>query len=136
MDPSEAKQVGECVGRVISGLPETLQEMIEEVPIVLLDEPSPEMLRDLGIDPADPGARYEISGLHTGIPITEESVESPPELPTVIHLFRLGLAELARDGAGRLNPETLEREVRITVLHELGHQFGLDEDDLESLGYG
>lgn len=136
MDRSEAELVGDCVGRIISDLPEDLQDMIEEVPVVLLDEPSSDMLRDLGIDPADPDARYEICGLHTGIPITEESVESPPELPTVIHLFRIGLAELARDEAGRLDPETLEREVRITVLHELGHQFGLDEDDLQSLGYG
>lgn len=136
MNPGEAVQVSDCVGKVISELPEALQEMIEEVPIVLLDEPSPQMLRDLGIDSADAVARFEISGLHTGIPFTEETVEAPPELPTVIHLFRIGLAELARDEAGRLDPETLEREVRITVLHELGHQFGLDEDDLESLGYG
>lgn len=135
MRPEEAAQVDLAVGEVLDSLPMALREMIEEVPIVLLDEPEDAMLRDLGIDPEDVEAKSEICGLHTGVPYTEESVEAPAELPTVIHLFRRGLIEMSRDASGRLDPETLKREVRITVLHELGHQFGLDEDDLDSLGY-
>lgn len=136
MDQREAEMVSKCVGRVISQLPESILDMIEEVPIVLLDEPSDQMLRDLEIEPDDHNARSEICGLHSGVPLTEAGIETPPELPTVIHLFRRGLAELSRTDEGQIDPETLDREVRITILHELGHHFGLDEDDLESLGYG
>ncbi|GAB5495324.1 MAG: metallopeptidase family protein [Phycisphaerales bacterium] len=136
MDEREAELVSNSVAAAINRLPEYLLRLIEEVPVVLLDEPTDQMLIDLGIDHADPDAKREICGLHTGVPITEESIESPTELPSVIHLFRRGLAELARTGEGNIDRETLDNEVRITLLHELGHQFGLDEDDLESLGYG
>ena len=50
-------------------------------------------------------------------------------LPDRITIFRLPLEEEFAD------PEELEREIRITVLHELGHYFGLDEDRLAELGY-
>jgi predicted Zn-dependent protease with MMP-like domain len=66
------------------------------------------------------------------VPLTERSVEDPPDLPG-IHIFRRGIIGLAADIGGA---DELERQVRITLLHELGHHFGLDEDDLEDLGYG
>jgi len=136
MRERDLKLVDDAVQRAIDDLPEALYELIEEVPIVLIDHPTPDMLADLGIDPKDPDALDEICGLHTGIPITEDSVEHSAELPTVIHLFRRGLLGMAIDEAGRFDPETLEREVRITILHELGHHFGLEEQDLDDLGYG
>jgi len=128
--------VDEAVAREIAALPAHLRRLIDEIPIVLLDEPTPEMLRDLGIDPADTDAREEICGLHTGVPLTEESVEYSGDLPTTIHLFRRGLVNMALDERGRLDRETLDEEVRITILHELGHHFGLEEGDLDDLGYG
>ena len=54
----------------------------------------------------------------------------------MIHLFRRGLLGISTDEAGRIDHETLEREIRITILHELGHHFGLEEQDLDDLGYG
>ncbi len=136
MRERDLRLVDDAVQRAIDALPEALFELIEEVPIVLIDHPTPDMLADLGIDPNDPDALDEICGLHTGIPITEDSVEHSAELPTVIHLFRRGLLGMALDEAGRVDPETLDREVRITILHELGHHFGLEEQDLDDLGYG
>lgn len=136
MRERDLKLVDEAVQRAIDDLPEALYELIEEVPIVLIDHPTPDMLVDLGIEPDDPDALDEICGLHTGIPITEDSVEHSAELPTVIHLFRRGLLGMAMDEAGRVDLETLDREVRITILHELGHHFGLEEQDLDDLGYG
>jgi predicted Zn-dependent protease with MMP-like domain len=55
--------------------------------------------------------------------------ESHPYLPDKITIFRLPLAESFPD------PRELEREIRITVLHELAHYFGIDEDRLDELGY-
>jgi len=136
MREADLKLIDVVVGRAIEELPDHLYRLIEEVPIVLIDHPTPEMLKDLGIAPDDPDALDEICGLHTGIPITEDSVEHSAELPTVIHLFRRGLLGISTDEAGRIDHETLEREIRITILHELGHHFGLEEQDLDDLGYG
>ena len=55
--------------------------------------------------------------------------ESEPYLPTKVTIYRLPLEDSFPD------PDELEREIRITVLHELGHYFGLDEDRLAELGY-
>jgi predicted Zn-dependent protease with MMP-like domain len=52
-----------------------------------------------------------------------------PYLPATIAIYRRPLAESFPD------PDELEREIRITVLHELGHYFGLEEDELGDLGY-
>lgn len=136
MREADLKLVDGVVGRAVEELPDHLYRLIEEVPIVLIDHPTPVMLKDLGIAPDDPNALDEICGLHTGIPITEDSVEHSAELPTVIHLFRRGLLGISTDEAGRIDHETLEREIRITILHELGHHFGLEEQDLDDLGYG
>lgn len=136
MREADLKLVDAAVRRAIDDLPDHLLELIEEVPIVLIDHPTPEMLTDLGIDPSDPDALDEICGLHTGIALTESSVEHSAELPTVIHLFRRGLLGMALDERGRVDPEILDAETRITILHELGHHFGLDEGDLDDLGYG
>ena len=51
----------------------------------------------------------------------------------VIHLFRIGI--MAEAGGEQATEEDLRREIRVTLLHEIGHHFGLDEDDLAELGY-
>jgi len=56
--------------------------------------------------------------------------QSEPYLPTKVTIYRLPLEESFPD------PAELEREIRITVLHELAHYFGIDEDRLDELGYG
>ena len=135
---------------VIAGLPAAVAKLIEEVPVVVLDRPSPEMIemlrRDGTIGPEEDGA--DLCGLHSGVGLTDRSVEDPAGwgadlgVPEHIHLFRDGIADLAfetlGDGATWDHPEAdeeLYEEIRITLLHELGHHFGLDEDDLEGLGY-
>jgi predicted Zn-dependent protease with MMP-like domain len=77
--------------------------------------------------------------LHDGVPLTERSIEDGAMLPEQIMLFRGPILRLA--GCGELpwsdaQQEELQREVHITLLHEIGHHFGLDEDDLERVGYG
>ena len=124
---------------VLESLPGDIHRMLEEVPVVLEDHPSRQLLLDMGIDPED---RAGLCGLHSGIPLTERSV-SDGALPEVISLFREGIVEEAggweewtdEDGAALGGEARVVREIRITLLHEIGHHFGLDEDDLDRLGY-
>lgn len=141
MTPRERDRFDALLEEGLETLPPALRDLLEEVPLVVLDEPTDDMLRDVGIDPADPDARAELCGLHTGIPDTERSLDAPPELPGDIHLFRRGIVAQAGgwgpvEGDDRTADDRIYEEIMITLLHEIGHQFGLDEDDLENLGYG
>lgn len=137
---------------VIAGLPPRVAALIDEVPVHVLDCPTPELIeslrRDGALGPDDDGS--DLCGLHTGVGLTERSIEDPAGWgvgadtagPEHIHLFRQGIAALAfeslGDNADWTHPaadEAIYEEIRITLLHELGHHFGLDEDDLDELGY-
>lgn len=134
MTPAERDRFDALVEDALAALPPRVRPLLDEVPLVVLDEPTPEMLRDLGIDPADADALDELCGLHSGTAITERSIEHP-ELPDVIHLFRRGIVALAGGWDQEHADERIYEEVRITLLHEIGHHFGLSEEDLEELGY-
>ncbi len=132
MNHAQRQRFDEMVEAVIEALPPGLRRLLDEVPVIVLDRPSTQMLSDLGMtdDEAD-----ELCGLHSGTAFTERSVEQSGELPSDIHLFRSGIVEHA---GGWETPDAADRireEIEVTLLHEIGHQFGLDEDDLERLGY-
>ena len=57
-------------------------------------------------------------------------------LPDVVTVYREGIAAYAADARGHVRDDRLRREIRITILHELGHHHGLSEDNLRQLGYG
>ena len=85
--------------------------------------------------PAPIAARLE----NVALVVEDEDPEEPdlfgvcreePYMPVTIAIYRRPLEDAFPD------PEELENEIRITVLHELGHYFGMDEDDLEGLGFG
>lgn len=135
MTRQERERFDRLVDDAVEGLPPAVRVLFDEVPLVVLDEPTPEMLRDLGIDPADPDAADELCGLHTGTAVTERSVEHSGDLPPVIHIFRRGIVALAGGWACPDADDEIYEQIRITILHELGHQFGLDEEDLADLGY-
>lgn len=133
MDPSLRRMFDDVLDRVMAGLPENLHELMEEVPLIVEDEPGPVLVRELGLEPNE-----DLCGLHQGVPLTERSVEATARLPDRMMLFRGPILRLAAGGRwrSRPNPAALEEQVRITLLHEIGHHFGLDEDDLDALGYG
>lgn len=120
--------------RELASLPEHLHAVLEEVPLHVMDEPDPRILKDLGVEEADlDSAIEELCGLHTGFMLTERPIELDAVLPNEIHLFRRGIALIS--GGFHADDETLAEQIRITLLHELGHHFGLEEDDLDELGY-
>ena len=119
----------------IEALPPDAAEVVALSGVVAEDEPGPDVLDAMGMT-------YEqgrdLCGMHFGVPETERSVQDTGELPSQIMLFRGPIIRLAgyEQVAGReINRDELIEQVRITLLHEIGHQFGLDEDDLTELGY-
>lgn len=130
MNRQERERFDRLLEQVLEGLPGPLHELIEKVPVIVEDTPDDALLDEMGED--DPQA---LLGLHSGTPFTEESVEASGELPADIRLFREGIVSHAGGWDGLDADERVREEIRVTLLHEIGHQFGLDEDDLERLGY-
>ena len=102
------------VERVVESLPPELRAAVRNLDLSVEDEHP---------DDAD------LFGLYEGVPLPERG-DWAGALPDRIRIFRLPLVESFPD------PAELEEEIRVTVLHELAHYFGLDEDRLDELGYG
>jgi predicted Zn-dependent protease with MMP-like domain len=105
----------EHVERALGSLPPELRQAMSNIEIVVEDE-----------NAEDP----DLYGLYLGIPLTERGGGYAGVLPDKIAIYRLPLEEEFAD-----DPAVLEDEIRITVLHELAHHFGIDEDRLAELGW-
>ena len=103
----------EAVRRALDSLPPHIATAMRNIAVVVEDE-----------HPDDP----DLYGLFDGVPLTEAG-DDAGQLPGKITIYRLPLEEDFSD------EDALVREIRITVLHEIGHYFGLDEDRLAELGY-
>lgn len=104
----------EHVRRAIDSLPDDLREAMSNVAILVEEE-----------NPEDP----DLYGLYTGIALTERT-SGYSGLPDTIAIYRRPLVEDFGD-----DPDELEHEIRVTVLHEIGHHFGIGEDRLDELGW-
>ena len=140
MNRAEREQFDDLLESVLEGLPPKLLDLLAETPLIVDDQPSPELLAEIGMQEGDDDI---ICGVHSGTPLTERSVEQHGELLDTIHLFRDGILDhaggwdrvLDDGGTWRGGDEDIIQEIRTTLLHEIGHHFGLDEDDLTELGY-
>jgi len=112
-----------AVSAAAATLPEEFQETMENLAVIIEDVPSDEMLRTLE-DPS-PG----LLGLFVGTPLPEKHLGDIPVAPDAVYLFKRNLERTSE------SREELIEEVRITLLHEVGHFLGLDEDQLEESGY-
>ena len=117
--------------RLLPELPPQVQELLSDVPLVVEDHPSREVMRRAGVQ-----HRQALCGLYTGIPLSERSIRHSGTLPDVVTVYREGILAAARDAEGRLNAAMLREEIRTTILHELAHHHGLDEEELSELGFG
>lgn len=113
------------VQRAIASLPQKFRTALEMVRVEVRDRPTRSQLARAGLDEEE-----LLLGLYEGVSLIERSVNDAPRPPDVIFLFREDLEDACDD------VEQLEREVRVTLLHELGHYFGFDEEELDRLGYG
>jgi predicted Zn-dependent protease with MMP-like domain len=115
----------QLVEQALAELPAQFAEFLEEVPLEVRARPTRAQLARVGL----PDDRL-LLGLYDGIPLTNRSVEHSGVRPPVIYIFKDNVERASRD------EDDLVRQVRVTVLHEIGHHFGMDEKDLEDLGYG
>jgi predicted Zn-dependent protease with MMP-like domain len=112
----------DLVDEALATIPMPFAAALEEVAIVIEDEPTPEQLRDNEVEPD--GTLY---GLYEGVPRIEWGADWVTA-PNRISLFRLPLE------ADFADPDDLADEVWITVVHELAHHLGIDDDRLHALG--
>jgi len=108
----------------LSDLPTMFRDALKNVAVVVEDWPPEELLEELDIPPDD-----TMYGFYHGIPLPERSFQDSGNLPDKISIYRGPLME---DFPGR---KELLRQIRITLLHEIGHYFGMDEERLSGLGY-
>ena len=111
--------------RVLERLPKKFRSRLHNVAIVVEKTPTKSQLRAMGLDPE----RDVLYGLYEGTPLSERSAFHPPLLPDKITIFS---EPLMRDFP---DPTELRRQIRLTLLHEIAHYFGMDEDEIEDLGY-
>jgi tetratricopeptide (TPR) repeat protein len=107
------------VEAALEELPERAKKLLGNVPVIVEDYPSPELIAD-GIDP-------RLLGLFVGLPYPEQGMGAPPDLQRIL-LFKRNIERDARTA------DEVEEQIRITILHETGHFFGLEEEELEALG--
>jgi predicted Zn-dependent protease with MMP-like domain len=110
MPPEEFERL---VDEALDGLPDWVLDELENVAVLVADEPP---------DGED------LFGLYEGVALVER--EGEPWEPDRITIFSGPILRSAR------TDDEIREQVRVTVLHEVGHHFGLDEDRLDELGYG
>ena len=113
----------EMVVQCYEGLPEGLLGYLENLDIVLEEWPSEELLAETDVGSAD-----GLLGLYTGVPRPERG-DDLPFLPDKITLFQRPIEDICG------SVEEVAEEVRKTLLHEVGHYLGMDEEYLDRLGY-
>jgi len=109
----------ELVREALTDLPDEFARAIENVAVVVEEEPTAEELESLGLDPE----QDDLFGLYQGVPLPERGPDAPV-LPGRIAIYRLPILWACE------TREEAIAEVRTTVIHELGHYFGLGDNEL------
>jgi predicted Zn-dependent protease with MMP-like domain len=121
--PPSAEEIEAIARHALESLPEPFAKSIGDVVLLVEDFADDETLKAMGID--DP---FDLSGIYDGIPLTERSVDQSGTLPETIRLFRRPILDEWEGGT-----DTLEHLVAHVLVHEVGHHFGLSDDDMHAL---
>lgn len=119
--PLSSREFENLVDEALGELPEELAARVSNLHIVIEDLPRPEDVED--------GDVTALLGLYEGVPLTERAADYYGFLPDRITLYKSNI----EDEAG--SPEEAREVIRRTVLHEMAHHFGIDDDRLEELGW-
>jgi predicted Zn-dependent protease with MMP-like domain len=117
------QEFDQCVEKAAAALPQPFRERLVNVAIMVEPVPSDALLAEL----EEPSP--ELLGLFLGTPMTDKSSADIPAPPDAVYLFKRNLERTARDR------DRLVEEIRVTLLHEIGHYLGMDEDQIASAGY-
>jgi len=105
---------------VLGGLPDWVHDGLHNIDVQVIDEP------DVEHDPDGEG----LLGLYVGVPLPERGIDYAGELPDVIYLYRQPHLDLD------LPTDELRDEIATTLIHEIAHYFGIDDDHLDDIGWG
>lgn len=114
----------EAVAEALKMLPNEFRKRMKDVSVVVRDQPTNKELKDAGVPKSD-----TLLGLFVGTSLAEKSVFDAPQDVDRIILYRKPLKEMCATRA------KLVKEIRKTVIHEVGHFLGMEEEELERLGY-
>ena len=118
-------EFGELVEKAMAELPEEFAKYVAEVPIEVAAVPTRQQMLSVGLE-----AGHLLLGLYHGRARTQRNVEDSGVMPDVIYLFQRNIEQVCD------SRQQLVSQVRKTLLHEIGHHFGMDEEELDELGYG
>ena len=121
--PPSAEEIEAIARAALGRLAAPFAQSLGDVVLLVQDFADDDTLKAMGID--DP---FDLTGLYDGIPLTERSVEHSGTLPERIFLYRRPILD---EWAG--SEESLEHLVAHVLVHEVGHHFGLSDDDIHAL---
>ena len=104
-------------------LPQQFRAFCDNVVIRVEDFPTDEVLRDLGLE-----SPFDLLGLFQGVSLIQRSVSDPAGMPNMIYLYRRPILDYWAE-----HDETLGHLVTHVLVHEIGHHFGLSDDDMERI---
>jgi len=116
----ELSQFEAVLQEAIDSLPDWVHKALDNIEVLVLDKP------DKNLDPEEEGPL----GLYVGVPLPERGAEYAGHLPDVIYIFRQPHLELD------LPSSELRAEIARTLIHEIAHYFGIDDDHLDEIGWG
>lgn len=119
-----AEEIEEIAQAAMQRLGEPFRGHLDEIVLKIEDFADDATLAAMGLE--DP---FELTGLYEGVPLTEKSVEQSGVLPPVVRLFRRPMLDEWADNGD----VTLEHLVHHVIIHELGHHFGLSDEDIHAL---
>jgi predicted Zn-dependent protease with MMP-like domain len=112
------------VAHAVRSLPPPFLEKLENVDVVVESAPTSEDLEDAGL-----GEGETLLGLYQGVPQSERGTWYSNVLPDRIVIYQRPIEAVAQ------TRREIREEIRVTLMHEIGHHFGLDEDELSDAGY-
>ena len=115
----------DLIAEALDQLPDQFQKALHNIEIRVRWRPSPEELAEAGVHPGG-----DLFGLYVGVPLTQRGQGYNLVLPDVIYIY-----QSAHERYCRTDAEVVE-QARKTLLHEIGHYFGIDEDRMHDLGMG
>lgn len=114
---------GRLVARALRTLPAEFRARIENVEILIETEPSPQLLRELGVAPG-----HTLFGLYQGIPLTQRNSGYSMVLPDRLTIYQQPIEQAC------VTDWQVGHQVQKTVVHEVAHYFGISDEELQAWG--
>jgi len=119
----DRRRFEQLVDLAIQELPDEFRKRLKNVAVMVERRPSAELLDRMGVPPEE-----TLFGLYEGTPLTERGFEAPL-YPDCIWIFQEPIEKACE------SEEEMKEEIRVTIIHEIAHFFGIGDEDLEEMGY-